>query len=154
MKKYLIVVLTVMGLGVGFSRAETDGGLPQGPVQAVQTSDYYGVDYSTGNFTTAFTTVGAGEFSVYGVTFSSGSNQDFVQLYDTGTWLPGSQGGVSTETIRIYNVSTSSGVGVGISQGYSAVGPRPVRFKNGLGWRVSTSNYNSVILHFYRRRSR
>lgn len=160
MKKYLLVVLTVMGLGVGFAKAETDGGLPQGPVQAVFNADYYGVDYSTAQFTTAFTTVGVGEFSVYGVTFSSGSPTDFVQLYDTGTWLPGSQGGVSTETIRIYNITASTTASAATDNlapyavGYVPVGPRPIRFKKGLGWRVSTNSYNSVILHFYRRKTK
>ena len=150
MKKLFLVVLSVVGLSLTYAYAEMVTRMLQGPSQALATADYGGVDISTSNFNASFTTVTTVGVSVYGVTFSSGSCSDFAQIYATGTWVPGSQGGASTETIRIYNLgsSTQSVGSPGLCAGYTPIGTHPVRL-DALGWRLSTAGYNSVILHYF-----
>ena len=171
MKKFIIAAAILVCGITGVSTAKDLWNIPEAAnAQALATSDYGGVDIATSNFSNLVTTVVAGGSSagpnsgdsrfdgncrLYGVTFSTGLSSDFVQFYDTGSWLPGSQGGASTETIRLFNMANSTGNsvnngGLAIYSGYVPVGPRPVRFKYGLLFRSSTNAYNSIIVHYYK----
>lgn len=143
MKKFIIAA-AVMGLMCGVSEAKNLFEVPAANTSQPAPIGYGGVLIATSTFNGNFSTVTTGECLMYGVTFSSGSSTDFVQLFSTGTL------GAGVETIRLYNIASSTqGAGApGISAGYVRVGDNPIRARFGCGFRVSTSFYNSVILHY------
>lgn len=148
MKKLLVSVsiLTLAMVGLAEAGSRMVGSPKATTGEALHTADYGGVDISTGAFVVGHVTAtingtnlsGSGAF--HGVLFSSGINTDFVDIYDSSaTHLTTSFGHIA----RIYNISSST-AGVGsLSSGLVGL-EYPIRFKRGLIWQPSNSNYNII----------
>ena len=158
MKKYVYSLVLLLGL-VGLYKADKAGAIELRSAVGttgndLATSDYSGFNYSTGAFTIGIVTAtlqpsnpAISTFTAQGVfsevCFSTGipSSNDFVEVYDS------TDASVATKfTIgRFYNVGNSS---ITYSQ-TGCYGPRrPVRFRNGLRWFSSSSQYNMISVMF------
>ena len=117
---------------------------------------YGGVEYATSAFSSALATVTtSGGAVLYGVQFSTGNaaDIDFVDVWDaTGAWNFSTDNTWQKPTIRLYNVERSSTVGgVEITTEQGFTGPRyPIRMKNGLLFRPSRVNYQSILLLYWK----
>lgn len=170
MKKYLLATAVMFCIGASLVRADRRL-TPTSEANALITADYGGVDYST--YTISFLISGTGVHYgtatfpgltgvptptgtnpangvggvFYGVLFPTGTNVDFVDVWDstsadiTKTLSVGSQ-------IRLYNVNTSSGGPGAFAGGFS--GPiKPIRFNKGLIYRPSRADFPTLNLLFY-----
>lgn len=129
--------------------------------QALLTASYGGVDYATSSFRNDYSTVTfstatmAGDYRIYGVTFSSGNCGDFVDVWDSTSSQP-SFLNTLTPTTRLYNTVGSTGTAVipigNTCFGFVPAGPVgiPMRYRNGAMWRPSSTGYNSINLHFWK----
>lgn len=149
MKKLLLAAAVMVAACGSVEAVWPEFAVPKANTAQPAFAEYGGVNVSTSIFNSNFTTVSAKPCRAYGVTFSSGSSADYASIYSTGTWATTAVGGVSTETIRVYNVaSTTQSVTVGAaSAGYVPIGPYPIRLP-ALGWKLSVDDYNSALLHY------
>mgnify|MGYP001593288182 FL=1 len=158
MKKFILSFVLMLGI-VGLIKYTYAGESRSTPYTtdgiALISSDYGGVNYSTSSFTSNITTVVlSGKGIVYGAIFSTGniSSLDYVEVYDSsGPLQYMAIQSTNTTFARFFNVNgstTAPGSLNGAASGFS--GPiRPIRFKQGLFWKVSTNVYNFVTLLYY-----
>lgn len=166
MKKFLLTAAVMLAAGVSIAFSETLS-VPTGHEDSLATADYGGVFWSTytANFLVSgtgvhYATVTApGLFGVpltknqtngipgvfYGFQFSTGTNADFADVYDSTS----SDVGKNTFPMaRIYNVGSSTGGTGAWASGFS--GPsKPLRFYKGLIYRPSRADLNSLSALFY-----
>lgn len=94
-----------------------------------------------------------GAFVIYGVEFSTGNCNDYVEVFDsTSTGLIHNV--PQPNSVRLYNVSNSSNVaqqvaGAGVCSGFS--GPKyPFRQTQGAFFRPSSNGYNMIRLYYWK----
>ncbi len=151
MKSKVFLATAVMFLMVAVGLAEKYEAPSSNTPQPISIN-YGGVKISTiGAFLTDHTTVTLGGSGVvYGVLWSTGNttDNDFVEVWDaTSTDVTG-----DSSVFRIYNVAnavSSSTVNIPVAAGFSGTG-YPIRFNNGLIWKPSSAEYNSISLLYWK----
>lgn len=151
MKKFLITAAVLLG-GLGWVRAVSPQfGVPSANTAQPARAEYGGVYVATSVYSAGFTTASVNPCTVYGVTFTSGSASDFVDIYSTGTYSWDGMGN-SSVTVRLFNTAISSGgvnpSGSISSAGFVPIGPYPVRFYDGCGFKPSNNDYISILFHY------
>ena len=161
--KKLIVALFALGFCSVMAEARVRSIPVSQDGNGLASYDYGGVSYATSSFSTILATAvinadnAPGEYTVYGVLFSTGQCGSFdrVDVYDsTGAHsvhnIPSQRASFS-----LYNVSNSTLTEqptANINQtcyGYQGF-PSPIHFKRGLFWRPSSAGYNSIMLLYHR----
>ena len=151
MKKSMLVAALFMGC-VGYSKAETRL-TPSGPSNALHTSDYGGVSYSTIAFSTANVIVFTGAGSVLGFVASSNTaSTDFIMFRDTDSLVStvsNTDQATHAEFSRVY-LSTASGYSLDIIPrngfGTTYKFPAAILVNKGLAVRPVTAASNGVSL--------
>ena len=148
MKKILLFVAFLL---VGFLNGIQNGYSYTGFVEDE------GVEYSTSVFSDAeilvpVLTTGAWIY-VHGVKFSSGSDNAFVLLQDSGTnnGYTVTARGQGYDVMRVYNSSETGTSQVFVNREFWF--PKPIVLKRGLVWRASTAAYHIVTVFYHRRRT-
>lgn len=135
--------------------------------RALATADYGGVEMSTYTINSLVSGTGVGYSTItlpgnvgvplqenleggvqgvfYGILFSTGTNVDFVDVFDSTSADAGKDRGA---LCRLYNVNASSGGPGSFAGGYSGL-VQPARFNKGLIIRPSRADFNSLNVLFY-----
>ncbi len=150
MKKLLLIAAVMLGLG-GLAKADTLL-IPQGGGDALASSDYGGVSYSTVSISTNSFLAFSGPGSLVGFTASSSTAiGDYIQFFDTETVLANpalETYRTNDEFARIYMSSQTALGGTIINYGTTYKFPAPVRIKRGLASKTSTPGIISLTLYW------
>jgi hypothetical protein len=168
MKKFIIATAVMFCAGVVAVHADRRL-VPTGEASSLATTDYGGVDYSTWTINMLVSGAGVGYGTAtfngangvpfnsfgtlypyvggvfYGAFFSSGTTNDFVDVWDSSS---SDITKLKSPDFRIYNVALSTGGAGSYASGFSPL-VRPVRFGKGLIYRPSRADFNAFGLYFY-----
>lgn len=145
MKKILLSLALLAGLGVGLVYATDIVPVPLTQTGVPADVNYAGVDLSTSMFSSGLnfiriSTPTYSEIAVFGVVFSSGAGESFVVFRDTD-----SAATPTSEAFRLYN---SSNMFSGSTTGTQQFLKVPARFKKGLLWSSNSALFNSVTVFY------
>ena len=158
--KSLLIALSLTACLSVMAYAGSSRGVPRTTTgEALQSVDYGGVSYATNSFNAQMTSVTTtlsstitvlGDSVVYGVLFSSGFCNDFVDVWDSTSVAAIHATIDSKPTVRFYNIYGSSagvpGAGSNLTCGGPSVLTWPIHFERGIFFRTSTALYNAATL--------
>lgn len=152
MKKYILTAAVMLSMSAIALASGELRATPRGEPQALATADYGGVSiatqvWNTGAAGTGFSTATIGSGVWYGMIFSTGTNSDFVDVYDSTS---SDRAQIEGAITRLYNVNASTGgQGAYPTAGFSGP-PKPIRFGKGIIYRPSRGDINRIDTLYYR----